>query len=126
MVERPMYPPNAMEQTRYLKTEGKVMYFSNMYMGNPDLIGKLAELAETPEFLAQYPDHHVFAIDEEIIGATPRPGGETDDQELEAAKAVLKRVLLEREITKWNCALIQTGRKREITLEGGITLSSIP
>lgn len=128
MAERPKYPANAMEQTRYLITEGKVMYFSNMYVGNPDRIGILAELAETPEFLAQYPDHHVFAIDEEIIVATPRPGGETGDQELEAARAALRGVLDKRGITEWNCALIQTGRRREIRVSGDITftLSSIP
>lgn len=124
MVERPRMPTDPMKAIYQLEHIGKVAYHPNMYSGNPDLIGKLAELAETPEFLAQYPDHHVFAIDEDIIVATPQEANNLE--ECEAGIAARRRVLDERGVSEWNCAVIQTGRRKEIKLAGGITLSSFP
>jgi len=117
MVERPKFPKNLTEASKMRREVGKVSYFLDMYVGNPDYIGKLAELAETPQFVAQYPDHHVVAIDEEILGATPR-SRENDDQEqkYKTADDALNRVFDERGITKWNCAVIQTGPRRAIRL----------
>lgn len=121
MAERlpPMYPPNAIEEFRYLMREGNVTYIYTMYAGDPNLIWKLAELAETPEFLAQYPNHHVCAIGEEVIAAMPLECA--DLEEWETNQAAYEGALLERGFTQWNCAVITT-RRRGIAPDGGILL----
>lgn len=95
---------------------GKVSYHPNLYVGTFDGIISLADLAETPEFQAQYPNHNVFAVDDEILGSTLRLRELNNSQQNREAKALLEKVLNERDIATWNCAFIQTGPRRVIKM----------
>ena len=52
---------------------GPVSFFAQSFKGNLEDVRELAQLAGTPDFRRQFPDHQVFAVGfgNRILGALP-------------------------------------------------------